>query len=87
MKSLGKILEHDDTDQKRGKGQKLDVGFSQTINQWEEMFGSRYWRAGAMYRGTPPSPLSTTQVITKKVDGFQKSIDLPEENVIEVILE
>ncbi|PWA79496.1 hypothetical protein CTI12_AA205930 [Artemisia annua] len=30
VESLGKILEHDDTDQNRGKGQKLHVGFSKS---------------------------------------------------------
>ena len=91
VESLGKILEHDDTDQNRGKGQKLDVGFSKTIKQWENMYGSRYWRAGAMYRGSTPSPITTTPFIpkdmTKKVDlsnKFQKLINLPERNVVEV---
>lgn len=91
---LGKILEHDDTDQNRGRGQKLDVGFYKTTKQWEELFGLRYWRAGAMYRGSTPSPLATTpfipKVIAKKVDSvnaFQKLINLPETNIIEVVLE
>ncbi|TYJ29626.1 hypothetical protein E1A91_A06G080400v1 [Gossypium mustelinum] len=57
MAALGKILEHDDTDSDRTKGKKLDTGFSRTTKQWEDMFGCRYWRAGAMYRGQPPSPL------------------------------
>ena len=55
---MGKVLQHDDTDSDRTKGQKLDVGFSETTAQWEETFGSRYWKAGAMYRGSPPSPLT-----------------------------
>lgn len=54
----GKELEHDDTDSDRTKGKKLDVGFYQTTTQWEETFGSQCWRAGAMYRGRPPSPLN-----------------------------
>lgn len=47
---LGHVLDHDDTDSDRTKGQKLDVGFDRTTRQWKEMFSSRYWRAGAMYR-------------------------------------
>ncbi|XP_047325052.1 glycine-rich domain-containing protein 1-like [Impatiens glandulifera] len=59
VKTLGKVLEHDDTDSDRSKGKKLDTGFSETTKQWEETFGSRYWRAGAMYRGSTPSPVTT----------------------------
>jgi len=55
---LGKVLEHDDTDSDRTKGKKLDTGFSETTKQWEETFGLRYWKAGAMYRGNTPSPVS-----------------------------
>lgn len=93
MNLLGKILEHDDTDQNRSKGQKLDVGFAKTTKQWEELFGSRYWKAGAMYRGSTPSPVTTIPFIPKlmgkevySIDKFQKLINLPESNVIEVIL-
>ncbi|KAF9623563.1 hypothetical protein IFM89_003353 [Coptis chinensis] len=39
---LGEILEHDDTDSDRTKGQKLDTGFSGTTMQWENTFGSRF---------------------------------------------
>lgn len=49
MSLLGNVLDHDDTDSDRTKGQKLDIGFSQTTKRWKEMFLSRYWRAGAMY--------------------------------------
>lgn len=56
---MGKVLEHDDTDSDRTKGKKLDVGFSETTEKWEKAFGSRYWRAGALYRGDAPSPLTT----------------------------
>ncbi|KAK1410357.1 hypothetical protein QVD17_36893 [Tagetes erecta] len=94
MNLLGKILEHDDTDQNRGKGQKLDVGFSKTTKQWEELFGSRYWKAGAMYRGNTPSPVTATPFIPKLMakevysnNKFQKLVNLPESNVIEVVLE
>ncbi|CAK9150613.1 unnamed protein product [Ilex paraguariensis] len=91
---LGKVLEHDDTDSDRTKGKKLDVGFSVTTKQWEETFGSRYWRAGAMYRGSAPSPLTrtpwTSNMMTKRVlasNDYQKRIHLPEGKVVEVMLE
>lgn len=90
---MGKVLEHDDTDSDRTKGQKLDVGFSETAKQWEEMFGSRYWRAGAMYRGSAPSPLPTNlsqlqiQTGRKKVvqsDRNKNIIQLPKRTIVEV---
>ncbi|XP_057963215.1 glycine-rich domain-containing protein 1-like [Malania oleifera] len=93
-KVLGKVLEHDDTDSDRTKGKKLDVGFSETTKQWEETFGSRYWRAGAMYRGSAPSPLPIcpcpSDFLSKKVvasNGCKKIIQLPEVKFVEVLLE
>ncbi|XP_022751143.1 glycine-rich domain-containing protein 1-like [Durio zibethinus] len=93
-KALGKILEHDDTDSDRTKGKKLDVGFSGTTKQWEETFGIRYWKAGAMYRGTSPSPLTVIScmpnILSKEVDAsnkFPKILKLPEMKVVEVLLE
>lgn len=87
---MGKILEHDDTDSDRSKGQKLDVGFSGTTKTFEEMYGRRYWRAGAMYRGSAPSPIRTTPYtgsITKKVPGSDEKpkIALPKIEVFEVV--
>lgn len=91
-KLIGKVLEHDDTDSDRSKGKKLDVGFSDTTRQWEETFGSRYWRAGAMHRGPAPSPLATCpysrNIMTKKEVApydCQKIIQLPEVKVVEVV--
>ncbi|XVE86905.1 hypothetical protein DITRI_Ditri18aG0073200 [Diplodiscus trichospermus] len=93
-KALGKILEHDDTDSDRTKGKKLDVGFSGTTKQWEETFGTRYWKAGAMYRGRSPSPLTAIpcmpDILTNEMDStneFPKIIKLPETRVVEVLLE
>ncbi|KAI3962345.1 hypothetical protein MKX01_005347 [Papaver californicum] len=90
----GKLLEHDDTDSNRSKGQKLDVGFSGTTNKWEELFGSRYWRAGAMYRGTPPSPVThvpwQSNMMSKKVvplSDSRKEVQLPNAKHIEICLE
>ncbi|XP_057724758.1 glycine-rich domain-containing protein 1-like [Arachis stenosperma] len=91
---MGKVLEHDDTDSDRSKGQKLDVGFFETTNQWEETFGTRYWKAGAMHRGNPPSPLTFDKF---KVDAMQNDwtpsnknqnlIQLPQKMLVEVMLE
>lgn len=74
---MGKVLEHDDTDSNRTKGQKLDVGFSETTRQWEETFGSRYWKAGAMYRGNPPSPLTVDKY---KIVGTHHFCSAPSNN-------
>jgi len=92
VKLLGKVLEHDDTDSDRSKGQKLDVGFSETTKQWEDTFGSRYWRAGAMYRGSAPLPVTATPcpstIVAKQVvvsNEHQRTICLPDVRVVEVI--
>ncbi|GFY96048.1 hypothetical protein Acr_11g0003540 [Actinidia rufa] len=91
---LGKILDHDDMDSDRTKGKKLDVGFCGTSKQWEETFGVRYWRAGAMYRGSPPTPLNISldplDSFSKKevLDvGYQDMIQLPNKELVEVLLE
>lgn len=55
---MGKILDHDDTDSDRTMGQKLDVGFTNTTKLWEETYGRRYWKAGAMYSSGGPFPLT-----------------------------
>ncbi|KAI3910918.1 hypothetical protein MKW98_022605 [Papaver atlanticum] len=90
----GKLLEHDDTDSSRSKGQKLDVGFTGTINKWEQLFGSRYWRAGAMYRGTAPSPVThvpwQSNMTSKKVvpsSDPRKAVQLPNRTSVEICLE
>lgn len=62
MSLLGKVLEHDDTDSDRSKGKKLDTGFTDTTKQFEDTFGLRYWRAGVMYRGKIPTPLTDVPV-------------------------
>ncbi|KAK9163477.1 hypothetical protein Syun_004379 [Stephania yunnanensis] len=94
IKALGKVLEHDDTDSNRTKGQKLDVGFSETTKQWEETFGYRYWRAGAMYRGTPPSPVAVFPWLANDMDKSiyppgesTDKIQVPQIDVVEVLLE
>ncbi|KAG4194812.1 hypothetical protein ERO13_A06G074100v2 [Gossypium hirsutum] len=96
MAALGKILEHDDTDSDRTKGKKLDTGFSRTTKQWEDMFGCRYWRAGAMYRGQPPSPLGLNlsqldnQWWDKKMvpsNENQDMVSLHRKTVMEIMIE
>ncbi|CAD6256017.1 unnamed protein product [Miscanthus lutarioriparius] len=68
VKLLGKVLEHDDTDADRSEGKKLDVGFTETTEQFESTFGLRYWKAGCMYRGNMPSPVtSTPQIFSTEV--------------------
>ena len=79
---LGKVLEHDDTDSDRTKGQKLDVGFSGTTKQWEDTFGTRYWRAGVMYRGNSPSavtinPLTPDKTNDKVVSSNECPLEIP----------
>ncbi|KAL8143018.1 hypothetical protein V2J09_016050 [Rumex salicifolius] len=49
---LGMVLEHDDTDSDRSEGNTLNLSFKQTTQQWEDLFGRSYWRAGAMYKGS-----------------------------------
>lgn len=91
-KLIGKVLEHDDTDSDRGKGKKLDNGFSMTTAQWEETFGTRYWKAGAMYRGKTPVPVTSSpyasDVLAKEptaIKDFQNLIQFPEVEVVEVV--
>ncbi|KZV58438.1 hypothetical protein F511_22122 [Dorcoceras hygrometricum] len=92
LEIMGKVLNHDDTVQDRTKGQKLDVGSSTTSKTFEEMYGSRYWRAGAMYRGSTPSPVRTIPYpvsATKKVAASieNQKIDIPKIKDLEVMLE
>ncbi|KAB5524427.1 hypothetical protein DKX38_022176 [Salix brachista] len=92
--ALGRVLTHDDMDSDRSKGRKLDVGFSGTTRHWEETFGRRYWKAGAMYRGSDPSPLTTipfqSNILSKELEKSNQNkmiIDLPEVKIAEVLLE
>ncbi|KAM0953049.1 putative Glycine-rich domain-containing protein [Dioscorea sansibarensis] len=91
---LGKVLEHDDTDSDRSKGKKLDTGFTETTNQWEDSYGLRYWRAGAMYKGSLPSPLPLFPDLSKheceskmKSRNNKKCLNLPNVMVVEVLME
>ena len=51
---LNRVLDHDDTDSDRSVGKKLNTGFKDTCELWEQTFGSIYVKAGAMYRGDQP---------------------------------
>ena len=88
---LGKVLEHDDMDSDRSKGKKLDVGFTETTRQWENSYGKRYWRAGAMHKGDTPSPVPSAPLPSKNSDCvgeplFQSNKDyyLTRVNIVEV---
>ncbi|KAL2938938.1 Glycine-rich domain-containing protein 2 [Bienertia sinuspersici] len=93
IKLVGTVVEHDDTDSDRTKGKKLDTGFSGITKQWEETFGLSYWKAGAMYRGTTPTPV--TQIPFPFINEGKKFrapdnyklIVLPEMKSVEVLLE
>ncbi|KAG8090519.1 hypothetical protein GUJ93_ZPchr0011g28432 [Zizania palustris] len=94
LKLLGRVLEHDDTDDDRSEGKKLDVGFSGTTEQFENAFGVRYRKAGAMYRGNLPSPVtSIPQIFSSEADdefGFGKAesqLDILQTTVIELFLQ
>lgn len=92
VKLLGKVLEHDDTDSDRTKGKKLDTGFFDTTKQWEDAYGLRYWRAGAMYRGAALPLLDVTPHLssysqTNTLCPHKSEISLPFQRamVVEVI--
>ncbi|KAG6433557.1 hypothetical protein SASPL_105171 [Salvia splendens] len=92
VKYMGRILEHDDTDSDRSKGQKLDVGFTGTNMTFEDLFGRRYWRAGAMYKGVAPSPVrlspySGTDMKEESSCTQNPKLQLPSREVFEVMLE
>lgn len=89
---IGRVLEHDDTDSDRSKGKRLDTGFSGTTKQWEETFGSRYWKAGAMHGSDAPSPLKislgeldTSNKNDTASNQYQSIIQLPKKKLIEVV--
>ena len=91
LKLIGRVLEHDDTDDDRSEGKQLDTGFSGTTEQFENAFGARYWKAGAMYRGNLPSPVtSNPQMFSGEVNGefsvgkAESQITILETTVIEV---
>eukprot|EP01018_Ginkgo_biloba_P025969 Gb_06704 [translate_table: standard] len=66
---LGRVLNHDDTSEDRSLRQRLDVGFRETRELWENIFGFPYERAGAMYKGKKPSPLPPSELPARKRSG------------------
>lgn len=95
-RAIGKILEHvEDAD--RTEGKRLDKGFSDTSKQWEDTFGIRYSKAGAMFRGLPPKPVTTSPYkpngARNRVVSFAPSPDIdqlftpiPKKTMVEVNL-
>ncbi|KAK9788004.1 hypothetical protein WJX73_010672 [Symbiochloris irregularis] len=51
---LGRLLNHEDEDQSRSKGSKLNTGFQQTCALWQTSFGTPYPADGGSYRGKDP---------------------------------
>lgn len=51
---LGRILDHDDSDDDRSEGKKNELGYKSTSFIWDKTYGIPYDRAGAMYRGEEP---------------------------------
>uniref|UniRef100_R7W9P0 Glycine-rich domain-containing protein 1 n=1 Tax=Aegilops tauschii TaxID=37682 RepID=R7W9P0_AEGTA len=90
---LGRVLEHDDTDDDRAEGKKLDTGFSGTTEQFENSFGLRYCKAGAMYRGSLPAPVTSIPQIfsgddsVSGVDKAEKHLTILETNVVELYVQ
>ncbi|XP_014758188.1 glycine-rich domain-containing protein 2 [Brachypodium distachyon] len=91
---LGRVLEHDDTDDDRAVGKKLDTGFSGTTEQFENSFGVRYWKVGAMYRGSLASPVTSLPQIfsCEDANGFgvtkaEKHLTILETTVLELYLQ
>ncbi|KAL2904120.1 Glycine-rich domain-containing protein 2 [Bienertia sinuspersici] len=94
IKLIGQVLDHDDTDSDRTKGKKLDTNFSGTTSQWEETFGFSYWKAGAMYRGTTPTPVAQLPFPfiyegkkSYAPNSYDNLIPLQKKKTVEVLLE
>ncbi|KAL9229522.1 hypothetical protein vseg_004980 [Gypsophila vaccaria] len=60
---VGRVLHHDDSIADKTKEKQLEVGSSKTTSHWEDMFGLRYWKAGAMHRGVAPTPVTQAPVL------------------------
>lgn len=91
MLLLGMVVQHDDDNSDKSTG-KLYDGFIETMKQFEDTFGLRYWRAGTLYRGSEPTaltmiPASVTQV-EDGVDAFKSCtglLSLPRVSIVQVI--
>ncbi|XP_074302590.1 glycine-rich domain-containing protein 2-like [Silene latifolia] len=95
MKELiGGVLPHIDSDPDKSKGSRLDTGFNETTQRWEQTFGFSYWKAGAMSRGDIPTPVTRVpykfNVDAKKsikTKNFGQHINFPNVEATEVLLE
>ena len=47
---FGRLLDHDDRDQQRGAGTKLDTGFQTTCSLWSSAYKCPYPADGTLYR-------------------------------------
>ena len=47
---FNRLLDHDDSDQKRGKESKLETGFQKTCALWNQAYGCPYPVDGTLYR-------------------------------------
>lgn len=78
---LKKVLNHDDTDSGRDPGQKLNTGFKDTCELWEETFGSVYAKAGCMWKGDLPIPVDPPTVELKaSSNSMSVSLKMQEQN-------
>ncbi|KAK9670141.1 hypothetical protein RND81_13G180500 [Saponaria officinalis] len=91
---VGSVVQHNDSDPDKSKGSKLDIGYQETTKQWQQMFGSSYWKAGAMYKGQIPTPVTQapykSNLKASELDSSDKYSSLPQlptVNAVEVILE
>ncbi|XP_074301792.1 glycine-rich domain-containing protein 1-like [Silene latifolia] len=95
MKELiGGVLPHIDSNPDKSKGSRLDTGFTETTQQWEQTFGFSYWKAGGMSRGDIPTPVtrvpykfSVDAKKSNKTEKFGQHINFPTVEATEVLLE
>ncbi|KAL2629021.1 hypothetical protein R1flu_013707 [Riccia fluitans] len=66
---LGRVLDHDDTVNDRSIGAKLSVGFDETSDAWLKTYGKVYEQAGAMYRGSAPTPAPPIPLLTEEYEN------------------
>ncbi|KAJ0987506.1 hypothetical protein J5N97_005862 [Dioscorea zingiberensis] len=93
LELLGKLLEHDEIVTGASREIKLENGFSETTKQWEYLYGLRYWREGAIFKGSDSSPLVSPYRPNleighrPKVRQNSKILNLVQMQLVEVLLE
>lgn len=70
LRILGKVLDHDDTGT---ESMPLSLCFQETKQLWEETYSLPFEKAGAMYRGQPPTSLQLTSPLDLQQYGKQTS--------------